>query len=157
MAKISLDRWLSLVPNLAVLIGIVLLIVELNQNRDMLKSQTKSDLAMGAVTLTAGIASNEQLADLLARARAGEPLTPGEKLQFSNNNIAMHRYWENVYYQYKNGLYDATDFSTHKNAWRIIMNRDLPTVDFWCSRRSTFAPGYVAEIDSVFEKFSCDS
>jgi hypothetical protein len=32
----------------------------------------------------------------------------------------------------------------------------LPTVDVWCSRRSTFSPEYVAEIDSVLEKYSCE-
>ena len=76
MEKISLDRWLSLVANFGVLIGIILLIIELDQNRDMLKSQTKSELAMGVSTLTLAIASNEQYADVLARGRAGEPLTP---------------------------------------------------------------------------------
>ena len=156
MDKISLNRWLSLVANFGVLIGIILLILELDQNRDMLKSQTKSELAMGVVILTLEIASNEQYADVLARGRAGEPLTPGEKLQFSNHSISMHRYWENVHYQYRNGLYGEADFSTHKNAWRIIMNGDSHTVEVWCSRRSTFSPEYVAEIDSVLEKFSCE-
>jgi hypothetical protein len=156
MEKISLDRWLSLVANLAVLIGIILLIVELDQNRDMLRSQTKSELAMGVVTLTLEIASNEQYADVLARGRAGEPLSPGQKLQFSNHSISMHRYWENVHYQYRFGLYDEVDFSRHKNAWRIIMNSDSPTVEVWCSRRSTFSPQYVAEIDSILEKYSCE-
>ena len=156
MEKISLDRWLSLVANFGVLIGIILLILELDQNRDMLKSQTKSELAMGVSTLTLAIASNEQYADVLARGRAGEPLTPGEKLQFVNHSISMHRYWENVYYQYRSGLYDEADFSRHKNAWRIIMNGDSPTADVWCSRRSTFSRDYVAEIDSVLEKYSCE-
>jgi hypothetical protein len=77
MEKISLDRWLSLVANFGVLVGIILLTVELGQNRDMMKSQTKSDLAMGVVTLTLEIASNEKFADVLARARAGKLLTPG--------------------------------------------------------------------------------
>jgi hypothetical protein len=156
MEKISLDRWLSLVANFGVLVGIILLTVELGQNRDMMKSQTKSDLAMGVVTLTLEIASNEQFADVLARARAGKSLTPGETLQFSNQNIAMHRYWESVHYQYRNGLYDEADFSTHKKAWRIIMNRDSPSVEIWCARRSTFSPEYVAEIDGMLEQFTCE-
>ena len=56
-------RWLSLAANLGVLAGIFLLIVELDQNREMMRAQIRHDMAMGIVDLLQVPASNEQLAD----------------------------------------------------------------------------------------------
>ena len=44
-----LTRWLTLGANIAVLIGIVLVIVELTQNREMMRAQTRHDMAIGIV------------------------------------------------------------------------------------------------------------
>ena len=44
-------RWLTIGANLGVLIGLLLLIAELNQNRDMMRAQVRHDLAMGIVDL----------------------------------------------------------------------------------------------------------
>ena len=57
--------------NIGVLIGIVLVLVELDQNRDMMRAQTRQELAMGIVDLLQTPANNEQLADLMYRAHTG--------------------------------------------------------------------------------------
>ena len=51
MASAKTTRWLTLGANIGVLIGIVLVLVELDQNRDMMRAQTRNELAMGIVDL----------------------------------------------------------------------------------------------------------
>ena len=67
-----LTRWLTLGANFGVLVGLMLLIVELDQNRDMMRAQTRHELAMGIVDLLQVPASDAQLADILYRAHAGD-------------------------------------------------------------------------------------
>ena len=74
------NRWLTLGANIGVLIGIILLLVELDQNRDMLRSQTRNELTMGIVGIMSGYAESSELSNIVARARAGETLTPSERL-----------------------------------------------------------------------------
>ena len=150
-----LNRWLTFGANVGVLIGIILLIVELGQNRDMMKSQIRNELAIGIIDISRGVAENSEFANVIVRARAGESLTPTERLQFINSVNVLYRYWENVHYQYRMGLYDESEFSTHKEAWRIYMNRDEAPVRFWCERRLTFSPEFRSDMDELLSKFSC--
>lgn len=39
------NRWLTLGANIGVLIGIMLLVVELAQNREMIRTQTRNDIS----------------------------------------------------------------------------------------------------------------
>ena len=150
-----LNWWLTITANIAVLIGIVLLIVELDQNRDMMRAQTRSDLAMGIVSIQSGIAENEQLAEVLAKARDGETLSAGESLQFANRMLAMFRYWENVHYQYRMGLYDEVEFLKQKDAWEDYINVSDVQVDAWCRFRDTFSPEFAQEVDGIINQRSC--
>ena len=90
----KVNRWLTLGANLGVLAGIILLVVELEQNREMMRAQTRNAISSKLTEIQMTVASNPQLADLLARARSGEDLTPGERAQFRNRNGAMYRYWD---------------------------------------------------------------
>jgi hypothetical protein len=150
-----LNRWLTLGANLGVLVGIILLIVELDQNREMMKSQTRNDLAMGIVGIQRGISENNQLADVIARAEAGETLTPSETVQFSTRSFAMYRYWENVHYQYRVGLYDEVEYSKQKDSWYGYMNANKANVQIWCNSRDIFSPAFAAEVDSLLKKYQC--
>jgi hypothetical protein len=150
-----LARWLTLGANLGVLAGIILLIVELDQNRDMMRAQTRHELAMGIVDLLQVPASNEQLADVMYRANSGEDITPRELYQFHLRTNALFRYWENVHYQYRVGLYDEIEFDKQRNAWKASMTRSARAVQYWCKVRTLYSPEYTAEMDGLLENDSC--
>ena len=61
-----LTRWLTLGANVAVLAGLALVVVELSQNREMMRAQTRHQVAAGIVDLLLVPAGNQQLADLIA-------------------------------------------------------------------------------------------
>lgn len=151
----TLNKWLSLGANVAVLVGIVLLIVELDQNRDMMRAQTRHEIADGIVDLLLVPASNPQLADLMYRAETGGELTPEENFQFRMRTNALLRYWEDVHYQYRIGLYDDVEFSRQKEAWRAALNRSKGMRDYWCEVRILYSPEYMAEMDQLLPEPGC--
>jgi len=144
-----LNRWLTLGANVAVLIGIVLLIVELDQNRDMMRAQIRHELAMGIVDLLQTPASNEQLADLMYRAQTGGELTPTELFQFQMRTNALFRYWEDVHYQYREGLYDDIEFGKQRGAWKASLSHSRQGRKYWCQVRSLYSPEFMAEMDNL--------
>lgn len=144
-------RWLTLGANLAVVAGILLLIMELEQNRQQMRAQTRHELAMGIVDLLQTLAVNEQLADVFARALAGEPLTPTEQFQFRLRTNALFRYWEDVHYQYRLGLYDEVEFERQRDAWKASMSKSRLAVEYWCDVRSLYSPEFTAEMDRLLE------
>lgn len=149
MENHRLTRWLTLGANIAVVAGIVLLIMELDQNREQMRAQTRHELAMGIVDLLQTLAANEQLAGVFYRAHAGEPLTPAEQFQFEVRTNALFRYWEDVHYQYRLGLYDEVEFERQRDAWKASLGRSRPGIAYWCRVRSLYSPEFAAEMDSL--------
>jgi hypothetical protein len=150
-----LTRWLTIGANLGVLIGLLLLVAELAQNRDMMRAQIRHELSMGIVDLLQTPANNDQLADVLFRGVSGEELTPTELFQFELRTNALFRYWEDVHYQYRAGLYDDTEFERQRDAWKASLTRSSLSVDYWCKVRLLYSPQFAQETDRMLPDGRC--
>ena len=156
MKKFDVAQTISILSNFGVLVGIVLLVFELNQGRQMMRAQTRTEIAQGAITALNLRGTNSEVRSLWERASSEEGLPESERLQFSLLVSAVFRYHENVHYQYRLGLYDEAEFDAQRMAWREIYNRRGPAI-IWCSTRHTFSPDFVAEIENdVMTAFDCD-
>ena len=156
MDKDRLNRWLTLGANLGVLVGIILLIFELEQNREMMRAQTRNEVSAEIVNLLSQVSTSPQLASLLRRADAsGEDLTPDEHWQYAHRMAAMFRYFENVHYQYRLGLYDESEYSKHRESWRAYFALGKMRAAIWCDYREISSTEFVAEIDSLLPTNSC--
>ena len=155
MDKDRLNRWLTLGANLGVLVGIILLILELDQNREMMRAQTRHEISVQIVDLLSQVGTDIQLASLLRRADSGEDLTPDEHVQYEHRTAAMFRYFENVHYQYRLGLYDETEYSKHRESWRLHFALSKMRVAIWCDYREISSAEFMAEIDSLLPTSSC--
>jgi hypothetical protein len=150
-----LNSWLTLAANLGVLAGIILVVVELGQNREMIRAQTRSDVAAELVELLRDVPSNPQLAEVLVQASEGGELTAAEYLQFQQRVVSMLRYFENVHYQYRQGLYDEGEFLTQQEAWKRFYGTPSETVAVWCDYRLTFSPDFREAFDALLTTSTC--
>ena len=148
----QVNKWLSLSANFAVLIGIGLLVFELQQNREMIRAQTRSEMSAGITELLSQVATEPQLASLVRRADNGEALTPDEEKQYGHRSAAMFRYFENVHYQYRQGLYDEPEYLAQRKAWRVFFEKSKTAVKNWCDYREIVSPEFMAEIDNLLSE-----
>ena len=105
--RMKLDRanqLLQVAANLGVILSITFLAFELSQNRDMMRAQTRNDLSQGVIELLVVQATDGELFNILRRGNAGEELSEDEQGRFNTMQNAFFRYWENMHYQYRNGL-----------------------------------------------------
>ena len=147
--------WLSLAANVGALVGLLLVVLQLQQNRELMRAQVRHELAMGIVGLLETPAANPQLASVLRRGAAGEPLTPDEAFQFGLRSNALLRYWENVHYQYRQGLYDELEFTQQRAAWRTSLASSAGFVAYWCRVRDLYSPPFRQELDGLLEEGGC--
>ena len=161
MKKIDLGHSLQILGNIAVVIGILLLVYELNLNRQMMRAQTRTDISEGLTTFLTAIGSDARVSSLFSRGHRGvatefgEELSVDEQTQYRTLTQAMFTYFENVHYQYRNGLYDESEFNAQRNAWRRLFQRKGLT-KVWCQYRNERSPEFVAEIDSLLTTYKCD-
>ena len=150
-----LDGWLTVGANVAVLIGIVLIVIELDQNRDSMRAQTRNDLSTSIVQFLSMIASDGELASIRRRADAGEELSPDEMSRYVLLTIANIRYWENVHCQYRQGLYDQPDFERQMAAISGYINFSARFPSYWCENKQNYSPMFADEIDRLLGDKAC--
>ena len=154
MKKIDLGKTITILANVGVLVGILLLVYELNQNRQMTAAQIRSDLADASMTLQLAAATSSDLRDIWLRILAGQEVQPFERARWQDFLGAMFRNWEHQHFQYRNGLYDATEYNGVQETWRQALSD--PTIrEVWCGRESRMSGPFVAAIDEMFDGDAC--
>lgn len=156
MTSDRLTRWLATGGNAAVVVGLLLLVYELNQTRELTRAQMRSEISSGIYDLLAMSANNHQLADLMLRADSGEPLTDAEYFQYASRTRAMFRYFENVHYQYRVGLYDDGEFERQKIAWANYLNGSARAPKIWCDYQHVVSVEFAAELNTLLNNEPCD-
>lgn len=81
-----------------------------------MKSQVRNDLSYEIVDIMLRIAENDDLAGIRRKADAGDSLKVDEFYRYDHLCAVFFRYWENVHFQYRNGLYDQGEFEYHMKA-----------------------------------------
>ena len=158
--KLDLNRfngWLNLTANVGVLIGIGLVIFELNQSRQAVQGQTRTELSNTLVQLLSENMGDPEYAAVLHKGNVGEPLTEVEKYQFWRHRAAFVEYTENVYYQYQQGLFSDDEFTRQIGVLRRDLN-DFPGFgESWCDMRDRISPGLWEAVESQSDQPVCNS
>ena len=155
MKKLDRGQMLQLLGNAGVIIGILLLVYELNQNREMMMAQTRHELSQGLIDNLYRISTDEQSADIVHRGNSGESLTELESFRYTWMTNAQTRYHEDVFYQYRVGLYDEAEYAAHREAWRNNVYANKGVADTFCSYRPNLSPEFVAEIEGLLTSYRC--
>ena len=149
MSKERLMQWIALAANGGTIVGLLMVILQLQQNRILMRAQVRHELATTIVELLNSSANNSQLAGVLRRGSLGEQLTEDEKLQFRLRSNALLRYWEDVHYQFRLGLYDEVEYSRQKAAWKATFASSVGFAKYWSEVRTLYSPLFAEEIDSL--------
>ena len=142
-------QWIALAANGGTIVGLLMVILQLQQNRILMRAQVRHELATTIVELLNSSANNSQLAGVLRRGSLGEQLTEDEKLQFRLRSNALLRYWEDVHYQFRLGLYDEVEYSRQKAAWKATFASSVGFAKYWSEVRTLYSPLFAEEIDSL--------
>ena len=149
------DRWMTLGANIAVLIGIVLIIVELRQNHELMRAATRNEISQSELALLGSMASNPELVETMLRAGRGEDLTDAERFLVTVQSEAVFRVWQNVHYQGRNGLYDRDEFQSHIATMRAVLSHSPWLIDYWCQSRAVYPREFIIEINGLVPAGSC--
>lgn len=116
----KISNWITLGANLGVLIGLAVLIVELEQNSDLVRAQIHQARADSFVADRMSYADSELLLPAMVKFRnAGGPndvsalsqLDPIERERVRRYLGAILAGYDNLYFQYRNGLLDEDFYS----------------------------------------------
>jgi hypothetical protein len=151
----KVNRWLTLGANIGVLIGIILLVFELDQNREMIRAQTRNDISRQISDYLGMVGMDSQITNLLRRAEAGEELSVNEERQQFLLFSANKRLWENIHYQYRHGMFEEQEFEAERMTWRFLINSDKSFARNWCPIRANYSPEFTVLLEGLFDGDVC--
>ena len=152
---LKISSLISLAANVVTVTGLVIVVVQLYENQRMMRAQTRHELASTIVTILSDTANNPQLASVIYRGSKGLPLTPVEQFQFEFRSNALLRYWEDVHYQFRMGLYDEEEFDRHRDAWAATIRQSKGFVGYWCRVRQLYSPAFANEMNALLPSGAC--
>ena len=82
-----LHRWLTLSSNIAVLIGVVFVALEIRQNNDLMAAEARFNKVSMSRDAWQAMAENAEYADLLVRAGRGEKLSEADEYRVTAHNM----------------------------------------------------------------------
>ena len=149
-----LNQWAMVAANFSVLAGIIFLGVEIQQNTEMVRAQTRdamTDKQMAYYEL----AINNIETDSLFRGNGSELEIDRNSIEYRKHmflNLAQLRMWENEFYQYRQGLFEASEFESRLNVWENLMSGDSRAAqerrNIWNFQKDNFSSDFVLTLDT---------
>ena len=149
MKSKKLNQWLTLGANLAVLVGLILLIIEISQNNEMMRAQTRSGVS-DAIIDNIKLGMDPRVIAAYQNQASGKTLSAEEEFLLDAMANATLRLWENTHYQYRKGLFDEEEFEADLVVWR----EQMMTPEYrkhWEARRNTYSEAFRRQIDDLIE------
>ena len=128
----KVNKGLTLITNVGVIVGIAFLALELRQNSDLMKAQSRTTMSQDIVDLLTLDIGNADFVDTIARGIRGDELSATEEAQFRRTYRAFIQYWNNLAYQYRIGLYDDSEFRLQIGTIRKDMELYPGLKAHWC-------------------------
>jgi hypothetical protein len=147
----NINKWLTVGANVAVVASIVFLALQLNQNSRMVQTQTRNAITESILDFQ----FNAEMSGLRDIALKGNndpsSLTreeAGKVLQLYVSNL---RLWENIHYQYRNGVFDEDEFNAERNSWKNLGARTPMLHSAYCQLKQGggLSTAFVAEMDQL--------
>lgn len=138
----------------AVIATLIYLSIQIRQNNQLLRSQSRQVLVGNDVT---SLTANLQNAGVFARYIADEPLSPEEQLKLSFMFSLDLRNREFEYFQYVNGLLDEETWLSYRQV--IVINHSSEPGRRWWDRvgRTLVDQEFAGQVDDLLEKSAGDN
>ncbi len=137
--------WLTIFANLAVVGGIIFLGIEVRQNTQMMRAQTRNEISQSIIGFL-DLEREPGMREALQRQWQGG--VEGDQYYLRNFANTMLRLWENIYYQYQSGLFEEAEFQAEIVAWDRTTRQPF-VMDYWNSSRDEYSETFRAVIDSL--------
>ena len=152
--KISaINEGVSLIANIGVIGSIVFLGLEMQQNTEMMQSQTRNSIVENQLSFYERGIENSEIGATRDKINLDLDVEATERFQYTLYIQSQLRMWENEFYQYQIGLFDSDEFEARTNTWKQEMS--VPAnLGIWRSSENMYAPDFRIYLNELIDKIS---
>lgn len=151
MSSNNVTKWLTLVANAGVLMGLILVAYELRQNADLMRIQINQSRADAAMLSNQQTFESAYIPKLLVKIQQGGELSAEEMLRYVTYFRAQNRNQENVLLQYREGMLgqhiprSIADFTN-----QVVVASDY-SLQAWQITKPGYSNDYVDFVEAVID------
>ena len=145
----KLNSWLTLGANIGVVIGLGLLIYEINQNTKMMQAQINQQRTDTAMSEQQAVYNSDYVPAIDVKISNGEQLSDEELIRYEHMFRAFNRNMDNQLWQYNNGYLGENIPYSIRRAVRLVIAGNEHGVAAWDKTKQTFTSEYVVFVDDA--------
>ncbi|MDA9004215.1 hypothetical protein N9J28_00225 [bacterium] len=152
----SVHEGISIIANIGVVVSIAFLGIEMQQNTAMMQSQTRNSIVENQLSFYERGIDNSEFAEVITKLRLDEnayPTGSTERYQYSLFIISQLRMWENEFFQYQKGLFEADEFEARTNTWKVHIAL-TSKLNIWRTQENQFAPRFRNYLNDIINEQS---
>ena len=149
MTSEKINSWLSLGANIGVVLGLILLIVEINQNTEMTRAQMTQMRADSAMSQQHAYFNSEYLPAIMGKVRNMEELTAEENRRYRSYFRSFNRSQDSNLWQYNQGYLGENIPRSIEAAARGFIGINDFSIAVWESQKQVYTDEYVAFVEEA--------
>jgi hypothetical protein len=145
----KLNSWLTLGANIGVVIGLALLIYEINQNTEMMQAQINQDRTDTSLSEQQAVFNSDYIPAMDVKIRNGEQLSDEELVRYQHHFRSFNRNMDNQLWQYNHGFLGENIPYSIRRAVRIVIAGNELGIAAWDESKRIYTGDYVAFVDDA--------
>lgn len=148
----NLNEWLSLVANIGVLLGIVFLILEIQQNTKTIRHQNEQARAEFLASIAESLYNSDHMPPILTKIGSDEALNVEETMRYSMWMIANCKLQDFNLYQVSSGI---TRESNTRSILYFVEHIIAPfsfSKKVWENTKPNYSDEYIKFVDEILDR-----
>ena len=150
-----LGNYGEFIGSIAVVVTLGYLAIQIRQSTVVARSAVRQGITEMTVYQVSDLVTNRDVAKRFMDAIVGREVDELDSFQLQARCYIEFRRFENIHYQYRNGMFDDSEFYAEKSTWKSLINRNKAFARNWCSTRQNYSPEFAAEINNMLADDVC--
>ncbi len=138
----------EVIAAVAVVISLVYLAAQVRQANKIARATTRNAIAESAQALTRDIIDDREMAEIFVKHLNGEKLDAVEALRMAGRCYRDMRHWENIYYQVREGLLTAEEWSGFRKNLAALFAVEAYR-EYWEHEAELYSEAFQEQIESI--------
>ncbi len=143
------NRWLTLLANVGVIVGLVFLALQIRQSTEVARSSVDMEVTTIGADFHLRVAENPALARVVMIGRVDpSALSDEEKVQYEYHATAVFLLMEGAYKQYQRGFLPESGWKPYEDLITYFLANEI-ILDWWVNGSTVFSPEFEAVVEQV--------
>ncbi len=148
-----LKEWIARLSNIAVVIGIVFLIIEINQNTDMIRALINQGRAETAMAEQQSVYNSGYIPSIIDKIKNSEILSDEDTIRYEHYFRAFNRNQDNIFRQYNEGLLGDNIPRSVKQAVQTVIASNEVGKNEWDRSKQSYSDAYIKFVDAAISDY----